>query len=112
MDKKIPKSPWRILNSKVVYESPFLKVTEDSVITPEGKPGIHNLIYGGRGTSGGVNIAAIDNAGMIFLVRQYRYAYGGFTLETVNGGIDDGENPLEAARRELLEEAHLIAHPL
>ncbi len=43
------------------------------------------------------------------LVGQYRYPTDGYSWEIVEGGVDDGEDHVEAARRELEEEAGLVA---
>lgn len=107
--KRKTENPWKVLSSNIVYKSPFLKIVEDKVITPEGKEGIHNLILGGYGNVSGVSVAAVDDKKEIYLVKQYRYAYGGFTLELIGGGVGTGESPLQAARKELAEEAGLAA---
>lgn len=110
MSRKIKKlGPWRVSSSKIIYRSPFLKVWEDKVITPEGQRGIHNLASGARTNSGGVSVVAVNEEGEIYLVKQYRYAHRGYTLEVINGGATDREAPLTAARRELREEANLLA---
>jgi ADP-ribose pyrophosphatase len=51
-----------------------------------------------------INVVAIDKDGRWILVRQYRQAVSGFTLEIPGGMVDEGEDPLTAARRELEEE--------
>ncbi|MCL5004169.1 MAG: NUDIX hydrolase [Patescibacteria group bacterium] len=107
--KKSTKNPWKVLSSRVAYQSPFIKVVEDKVVTPEGKEGIHNIIFGGSGNYGGVSVAAVSKRKEIFLVKQYRYAYGGYTFELIGGGVGTGERPLEAAKKELGEEAGLRA---
>ncbi|RIH90377.1 ADP-ribose pyrophosphatase [Calidithermus terrae] len=48
-----------------------------------------------------------EQGGKILFVRQYRPAVGSDTLEIPAGLIEDGEDPLEAARRELAEETQL-----
>lgn len=47
---------------------------------------------------------AIDEKKRILLVRQYRLPAGKFLWELPAGKVDQGENPLQAARRELIEE--------
>lgn len=45
----------------------------------------------------------------ILLLRQYRYAAGGYLYEVPAGRLDEGESPLECARRELREETGCTA---
>ena len=52
-----------------------------------------------------VGVLSLDAEGRMLCVRQERRAIGGFTVEVPAGLIDEGEEPLEAARRELQEEA-------
>lgn len=60
--------------------------------------------------TGAVVIMALNNAGEVYLVRQYRHPVGAECWEPPAGLLDAvGENPLDAARRELHEEADLIA---
>ncbi|MBX6390946.1 MAG: NUDIX hydrolase [Frankia sp.] len=59
---------------------------------------------------GAVMIVALDEAGQVLLLSQYRHPVGGFLVEIPAGLLDKpGEPPLEAARRELAEEAGLRA---
>src|ERR1700692_805789 len=54
---------------------------------------------------GGAAIVAIDAAGRVRLIRQYRHAAGGWVWELPAGELERGGAPLETARRELSEEA-------
>ncbi|MCY1519876.1 Methanol dehydrogenase activator [compost metagenome] len=51
-----------------------------------------------------VNAVALTESGKLILVRQYRHAADIISLEIPGGVIDDGETPLEAIQRELIEE--------
>ena len=51
-----------------------------------------------------INIVALDTEGRSIMVDQYRFGISARTLETPGGMVDPGETPLEAAKRELLEE--------
>jgi len=51
-----------------------------------------------------VNVLPVTADGEVVLVQQLRQVFGGVVLEIPGGTTDPGEAPLEAARRELLEE--------
>ena len=94
-------SPWRTTASREVYRNPWISVREDEVVRPDGAPGI----YGVMSTSRAVGVVALNAADELVLVGQWRYTLEAYSWEIVEGGSDDGESPLQAARRELAEEA-------
>lgn len=97
--------PYAVLSSQVQYQNPWMRVREDRVIRPGGSEGLFGVVE----MVGGSSVLAIDHDDNVCLVREYKYAVGRDSLEVVSGAIDAGETPLEAARRELREEAGLIA---
>jgi 8-oxo-dGTP pyrophosphatase MutT (NUDIX family) len=97
-------STWQRLDTKVVYQNDYMTIHEDTVITPDGKPGS----YGWVETPPSVFIVAIDNDDKITLIEQTRYVTGRPSWE-VPAGSTDGQDPLDAAKRELEEEAGLHA---
>lgn len=59
---------------------------------------------------GAVAVVALDHEGRVLLLKQYRHPAGGHLWEPPAGLLDVvGEEPVEAARRELAEEADLLA---
>ncbi len=58
---------------------------------------------------GAVCVAPITDEGRLVLVRQYRHAAGAWLVELPAGRLEEGEEPLAAARRELEEETGYIA---
>lgn len=66
----------------------------------------------GRQQADGVVIFAVDSAGRVVLIRQYRYPIGGFVYELPAGLLEPGEDPGQAAVRELYEETGLTLTPV
>lgn len=94
-------NPWRTLSSRMVYENGWIGVREDEVIRPDGGRGIYGVVL----IRPSVGIVALNDAGEIALVRQWRYTSGRYTIEIPRGGSDQEDTDmLEAARRELREE--------
>ncbi|MBY0358356.1 MAG: NUDIX hydrolase [Candidatus Obscuribacterales bacterium] len=94
-------NPWKTTNSKVIYENPWIRLRENQVIQPDGKPGIYGLVHF---KSKAVGVLAIDEAENVHLIGQYRYALDLYSWEIPEGGCPENEDPLEAAQRELKEE--------
>jgi ADP-ribose pyrophosphatase len=57
-----------------------------------------------------VSIFALDNSGVIYLISQYRYLLEREALEAPAGFMEEGEDPLVAAKRELKEETGITAN--
>ena len=98
-------NPWKTLSSSIKYSNQWMRVREDQVVRPDGKPGIYGVIE----TRTATGVVALTQANEVYLVGQYRYPTKVYSWEIVEGGTDDGESPLEAAKRELKEEAGLTA---
>jgi 8-oxo-dGTP pyrophosphatase MutT (NUDIX family) len=92
--------PWVIRESRQVYRNPFIEVVEDRVTRPDGQPGT----YGTVTMRPGVAVLPVDQEGVAYLTREFRYAIGRESIEVAGGGIDSDETAPEAARRELREE--------
>lgn len=93
----------KVLSSKLVYQGKVFHVTSDEVLEPSGVK-VHREIMR---HSGSVVIMCIDESKgepRVLLIRQYRYAAERPLWELPAGRIDDGEDALTAAQRELMEE--------
>jgi 8-oxo-dGTP pyrophosphatase MutT (NUDIX family) len=98
-------SPWTTVASREVYRNAWMWVREDDVIRPDGSRGIYGVVD----KHDAVGVVALTDAGEVVLVGQYRYPTDVYSWEIVEGGVDDGEDPLGGGQRELEEEAGLVA---
>lgn len=106
--KKKTSTKARVLSSRVVYRGPAFTVTADQVLEPSGVRARRDIVH----HSGSVVILAVEDSGSesrILLERQYRHAARQSLWELPAGRIDNGENGLTAARRELMEETGYTA---
>jgi 8-oxo-dGTP pyrophosphatase MutT (NUDIX family) len=100
------KNPWTKLSGELKYENPWIKVEEDQVLNPSGNPGIYGKVHF---KNVAVGIIPIDDEGNTWIVGQYRYPLNEYSWEIIEGGSKEGSDPLESAKRELLEESGIIA---
>ena len=95
----------KLLQSHPIYNGRIIRVRRDEVLLPDGGHGLREVVD----HPGGVGILALDDKGQVALVRQYRYALGQELWELPAGKLEPGEEPFEAAKRELAEECGLTA---
>ena len=93
------------INSREIYRGSVVSLRVDEVRLPDGLETIREV----EEHSDAVAVVAIDTNGNIVMVRQYRKAVERKLLEIPAGGVEEGEFPEEAARRELQEETGYIA---
>lgn len=92
---------WKIVSSETLIERPWLTARCDKVMLPDGR--IHQEYYVLHYPTW-INVIAETTDGKIILERQYRHARQCVSTEICAGVMEEGETPLEAARRELQEE--------
>lgn len=88
------------ISEEVLDKNPWWQYKKDVFEQPNGKQGEY---YYGE-TPGAVMLVPVMPDGKIMLTRQFRYLTGRHSVEFPCGGIQSGEKPLEAAKRELQEE--------
>jgi 8-oxo-dGTP pyrophosphatase MutT (NUDIX family) len=98
-------NPWEKVATRVVYDNPWIRVREDAVVRPDGLPGIYGVVHF---KNLAVGVLAVEE-GSLYLVGQFRYPLERYSWEIPEGGCPAGEDPLQAARRELEEETGLRA---
>ncbi len=88
-------------SSELVTGTEWRAVVRDTLRTRGGSGTTYTYIACPRA----VFVVPVTDAGELVLVRQYRHPVRDWTLEVPAGTVDDGETPLQAAERELAEEA-------
>jgi 8-oxo-dGDP phosphatase len=98
--------PYEVVGSETKFKGSLISVRVDDVRMSDGSVVPREVVT----HPGAVAIAALDDEGKIILVNQYRVAIGAQLDELPAGLLDvGGESALDAAKRELAEEAQLAA---
>lgn len=99
----------RTLTSRIVYENPWVTVTEDQIEYPDGTTGIYGVVH----KPDYAVVIPLDGQ-RVHLVEQFRYPVGVRRWELPQGAVRDGRTltPIDVARIELAEETGLRAEHL
>ena len=92
---------WKTLKSSYAFLCPWLRVRKDHVQLPSGVEMDDFYVVE---SNDWVNVIAITENGLFLIEEQYRHGVGQVCFELPAGNVSKGEKPLEAAKRELLEE--------
>lgn len=92
---------WKVLDSEYIIKRPWLTARRDKVQLPTGA--VHDEYYVLEYPTW-INVIAITDDGHFVMVEQYRHGLQDIFIELVAGVVEEGEDPLDAAKRELLEE--------
>lgn len=98
----------KTIKSQDIFSGRVFRVKVDTVKLPNGHESIRELVL----HHGGVAVIAVDDAGRVPMVRQYRKAAEELVLEIPAGKLEPDEDPLECGKRELREETGLVAESL
>lgn len=98
----IAKRPWEVRATQQVLHTPYLKIRREEVILPNGTTIPDYYIIENLGW---VGIVPITPDGRFLLNNQYKHGIGMEVLEFPAGGMDEEEEPVQAAHRELMEES-------
>ena len=99
-------NPWTILSEKEIYQNPWISLSEFQVLNPAGKPGIYGQVHF---KNLAIGVVLLDENQHTWLVGQYRFPLKQYSWEIPEGGCPLGTDPLETAKRELLEETGIRA---
>jgi ADP-ribose pyrophosphatase len=90
----------KTLSTQLKFTGRIINVRHDQIELPDGKLSMREVVE----HPGGACIAAINENGELLLVEQFRYPFSMEMLEFPAGKLEHKEDPLEAAKRELIEE--------
>jgi 8-oxo-dGTP pyrophosphatase MutT (NUDIX family) len=99
-------NPWKVIDEKLVYHNNWISLHHYNVINPNGGEGVYGKVHF---KNKAIGIIPIDDEGNTWLVGQYRFPTNQYSWEIPEGGCPLNEEPLVAAKRELLEETGLVA---
>ena len=99
--------PWIVEKEEVAFKHPFMEVTLQQVRLPDNRvipdwPIVSLRDY--------INVVALDGAGKVLIIEGYKHGVGRSSWQILGGYTEDGEDPLAAAKRELLEETGLVSN--
>ena len=94
------KRPYQTTSSRIAWACPWYRVRTDEIITPDGRPGVYNVIE----SPTSVWVVPVTAAGEIVLIYNYRYTIDDWCWEVPAGSMEPGQTELEAAVCELKEE--------
>lgn len=94
-----------ILSKDTKFQGRVITVSVETVRLPNGSEPALEIVH----HPGGAAVVALDDAGRVCVLRQYRHAAGGWMWELPAGKLEPAEPPLRTAQRELIEEAGMAA---
>lgn len=103
---KMPHKPWIVEKEEAAFKHPFMEVTlqqlrlPDNTVIPDW-PIVSLRDY--------INVVALDETGKILIIEGYKHGVGRSNWQILGGYVESGEDPLAAAKRELLEETGLAS---
>lgn len=90
----------KILEQKIEFEGKRIAVRRDRIVDPAGRETTREVVV----HPGAVSIVAMASPDEVILIRQYRHPTGEELIEIPAGTLEEGEDPIDTARRELEEE--------
>ncbi|MGO4409801.1 MULTISPECIES: NUDIX domain-containing protein [unclassified Brevundimonas] len=103
----LPEPPrWRSDGTSVLVDTPWMRVTRHPAVAPTGMDADYVVM---RPKNVGTGVLPLHDDGTVVLVGQHRFTLMRYSWEMPEGGAPRDEDPFDAVRRELAEEAGLRA---
>ncbi|UNK72184.1 NUDIX hydrolase [Microbacterium sp. H1-D42] len=99
-------TPWQVVSSEQIVKDRWISLRADTCVDGEGRTISPYYVLD---PSDWITVVALDEAGRVIAVEEYRHGAGIVAIGLVGGAVDDGEDPKDAALRELREETGYAA---
>lgn len=99
-------NPWQTLKTDIVYSNNWIEVKHNQILNPAGNEGIYGVVHF---KNLAIGVIPLDEENNTWIVGQYRYPLNKYSWEIPEGGGIIGVDPLESAKRELVEECGIEA---
>lgn len=91
---------YKVIKKETIFEGVVFDVQVDQIIYDSGNKSVREIVI----HNGGAVVLPVTKEGKLVFVKQFRYPFQNFLLESPAGKLEKGEDPFECAARELTEE--------
>lgn len=99
-------NPWTTLSAELVYENPWIRLTKHDVLNPSGAMGLYTVVHF---KNIAIGVIPLDEDNNTWIVGQYRFPLERYSWEIIEGGGPIAIDPIISGKRELHEEAGIVA---